>query len=181
MTELDIEATCEFAIKSCAPGLTNEHCEGRHRSVDTNVDATAGANNLFDETYTKFDEKLKPWITAAAANARDLVENAEAALEEEVRAAVEDGIVTEEEQEVLDQKKAILISVQQMHAMLDGAMQLHTAVAQDAKKARSNKQQMETNNHRRVLELNDMVSEFEHEKAQEEQIQGQVLFRENCS
>jgi hypothetical protein len=154
------------------PGLKREHCEGRHRKPVTKFNTTAEACKLFDE-------KQQLSIAAAAAHAKDQVDHARAALEEDVQAALEDGIITQEEQEVLEQKQAVLKAAEQMHAMLDGAKQIHTEAARDAEKALSNFQQVKTKKHEHALELNGIISEFEHRKAQEEETQEKVICKEH--
>ena len=94
-----------------------------------------------------------------------------------MQAALEDGIITEEEQEVLNQKQVILKAAEQMHALLDGAKNLHAEAAKDAKTALSSFERVKAKKDEDALELNTIISEFEHRKGQAVQTHEKVICR----
>lgn len=165
MTELTERAI--LSINLVSPGLTREHCEGRHR-----ITGKSGAAK-----WVEAHKQLELSLAAAAATAKDQLQRSQVGLEEDVRAALKDGIISEEEQEVLEQKKDMLKAAKQIYAMLKSAKELNSAAWLDAKKATVMRKQVDEKQRQQVSSFNNVVSEFEHELSQEEQNQDKVMLR----
>jgi hypothetical protein len=147
-------------------GLTREHCEGRHRFIT----GKSGAAK-----WVEAHKQLELSLATAAATAKDQVQRSQVALEEDVRAALKDGIISEGEQEVLEQKKDMLKAAKQIYAMLKSAKELNSAAWLDAKKAIVMRRQMEAKQRQHASMFNNVVSEFELELSLEGHNQDKVM------